>query len=438
MDRKMKVVWVCHFSNPEVREHLTLSYPWYERMARYLMHKKPTLGWLDYAIWNTNGIKEFKKFEDVELHVVSPASHISSNKQEFISDGIYYHFFKSDQETFSGRVMSIIKKGPRLKYNKSSKIINSYIKQISPDIIHIIGPENRDYSTFVFDCPKSIPVISQLDTLICEPSFLLGYPESTWPNWRKAAEVEKKVLKRSDYIGTEAIRFVQFLRKEVIPQGVFFDIDLATGFNYDDRSDGKEFDFVYFANSISKSLDLAIEAFAIAKKSFPGITLDVIGGCPSDYKQMIDDRIQKLGIADAITFEGRYNTHDEVIEQIRRSRFALLPFKVDYNPTTIPESMSCGLPVVSTMTGGTEKLYVNEDEVLLSPIGDHEAMARNMIRLISSDTLQLKLRDNGRRKIENDFNNTLRMKKWVEVYKSVLDHRNQGSPFPDKLLHHDR
>lgn len=40
-------------------------------VARKLLNK-PLSHWSDYAAWITNGIKEFEKINDVELHVVSP------------------------------------------------------------------------------------------------------------------------------------------------------------------------------------------------------------------------------------------------------------------------------------------------------------------------------------------------------------------------------
>ena len=42
-----------------------------------------------------------------------------------------------------------------------------------------------------------------------------------------------------------------------------------------------------------------------------------------------------FGIKDAVTFEGMLPTHDDVIAQIRKSRFALLPLRIDLTSGTI-------------------------------------------------------------------------------------------------------
>ncbi len=67
----MKVLWICHFSNPQLREKLNLSVNIIEVLTRKLL-KKPKKQWHDYAAWITNSIVEFEKFDDIELHVVSP------------------------------------------------------------------------------------------------------------------------------------------------------------------------------------------------------------------------------------------------------------------------------------------------------------------------------------------------------------------------------
>ena len=49
--------------------------------------------------------------------------------------------------------------------------------------------------------------------------------------------------------------------------------------------------------------------------------------------------------------------------------------------------MAYGLPVITTITPGTPKLNDNRESVLLSPIGNHQAMADNMIKLLENKDL---------------------------------------------------
>ena len=78
----MKVLWISNFSNPRVRESLNLQVNIFEVLARKLL-KKPKKQWIDHAPWITNGIKEFEKFDNIELHVVSLHYGISNKTETF-------------------------------------------------------------------------------------------------------------------------------------------------------------------------------------------------------------------------------------------------------------------------------------------------------------------------------------------------------------------
>ena len=209
-------------------------------------------------------------------------------------------------------------------------------------------------------------------------------------------------------------------------------MDLATGITVAKERKEKQFDFVYFAHGISKAFDFALEGFAIAVRQRPNITLDVVGSYSEDYKKQIDERIEQLGVKNNIFFEGEFASHEDVIQQILKSRYALLPFKVDANPTTIPEAMSCGLPVISTSTEGIAQLYNNEIDILLSDTGDHEALARNILRIIDDTLLSDSLRKNAFTRIMKD-SNTARMENWLNIYKAIQRNRTDGAIIDQSL-----
>ena len=96
-----------------------------------------------------------------------------------------------------------------------------------------------------------------------------------------------------------------------------------------------------------------------------------------------------------VIFCGPLPTHDDVIKQIRKSRFAILPLKIDLISGTIREAMANGLPVVTTITPATPKLNETRESVLLSEKGDFKAMAENMLWLINDNEVAIKLKKNS-------------------------------------------
>jgi glycosyltransferase involved in cell wall biosynthesis len=183
----------------------------------------------------------------------------------------------------------------------------------------------------------------------------------------------------------------------------------------------KEFDFVYFASNISKACDLALEAFGIAHQRHPEITLDVVGNYTETYMSQLSEIIAKYGISDCVRFEGKLPSHEDVMNQIRKSRFALLPLKIDLTSGTIRESMANGLPVLTTITQGTPNLNKDYPCVLLSEIGDHQKLADNMCSLLEDDNLVKTLKENGYKKASSKISNTEIVLQWVNEYRKTLN-----------------
>ena len=89
----MKVVWICHFSNQNVREKLPLSKMKLRNIIKTLLGKKIQQCYSDFAPWITNQIKEFEIIHGIELHVIVPHSGLKRFTHEFEMNHIYYHFF---------------------------------------------------------------------------------------------------------------------------------------------------------------------------------------------------------------------------------------------------------------------------------------------------------------------------------------------------------
>ena len=417
----MRIVWLCSFSNVQVREHLNIGIPkillWLYKKARG--HEPFTTS--DYGVWNTNAIKEFEKHEEVELHVISPCPFLRVRKQEFVLNRIHYHFFRDESSSLWKMVYKQITKPVNDKYIFNRHIIKELISNIKPDLIHLIGAENPRYSLALLDVPSTIPTIVQLQTLINDPDFKDNFPiDDTSYNYLSA--VENKIIQKADYIGTAAKKFIRIIRERIRPNAIILNLNLAVADNFNTTHQEKIFDFVYFASNINKACDVALEAFGLAYQKNSSITLDIVGGFTDDFKQKINVILNKYRLNDAVTFEGLLPTHEDVLKQIRKARFALLPLKIDLTSSTIREAMYNGLPVITTDTGdlGTQMLNNGYMCVLISPKSDVQAIADNMLLLLKDESLCETLRQNSYRRLNEELNNDLIVRDYVYAYKHIL------------------
>lgn len=413
--RKVKVVWLCNFSNIEIRSHLKFRNNLFERF----LFRRKSFFVSDYGKWNTNAINEFKKYSDIELHIVAPHKCLNSQMQEFESNGIYYHFYRPEDDSFLKKIYSRITKKFCL-HNQDAKNVVDLVEKINPDLVHCIGAENPWYSKACLLLPKNRILLTSLQTLLLDPDFYNNYPIDKL-SYDFRCGVERDVILRSNYICTKVDKFKKIILENIKPNANFLSLTLALSEEINIVSNEKKFDFVYFSANINKAVDLAIEAFGLVANKRPDVTLDIVGGYSSDFKYKLDLRLKELGIENRVFFEGHQQEHSDVIEKIRYSKYALLPLKIDIVSGTIREAICNGLPVVTTITPGTPRFNENRESVLLSEIGNHQALADNMLKLIDDVNFAEQLKLNAVKTMDEMYGNSNAMQEWRNCYYKIIE-----------------
>lgn len=423
MSKKIKVVWICSFSNPRVREHYTIKV---NPILRYILAKKgqQTGENMDSAIWNTNAITEFEKISEVELHIITPIRYLSKKEVRFSMNGNNYYFFREENSGLIRQLYHQLMTKHSSHFLKNRKIIKQLVAEIQPDIVHVMGAENPHYSLALLDVPENIPTIIQLQTLL---DRLVNVTTDKYEkiSFAYKAKLEREIILQADYIATVVDLFNEYIKKEIKPDAKLLNISLtmSNSISAETAHQVKIYDFVYFSVDISKAGDEALKAFAIAHKRNPKLTLNMVGGFRPEFRETLDLIIRENRLENNVFFEGKLPTREDVITQIRKSRYALLPLKIDLVPNTIREAVANGLPVITSITvGGTDTLNKDRESVLLSAQGDHKAMAQNMIALVESPELAKALIENAIiTDQENHSTNEQIIKKWVEAYRSIVE-----------------
>lgn len=410
MKTPLKVVWICRFSNEMVRGRLRF---------RSLLRKRGVFK--DYSVWVTNGIREIENCDDISLTVIFPHYGIRGNKQSFSSAGVDYICYRPEDDSFFYRIRRRLFKVREQDFLRTRALVAEAIRTIAPDYVHLIGAENPPYSICALDVPGNIPLIVSLQTLMNIPDFVEKYPISK-AEYEYRASVERRVLCRADYIATLIKYYRGIILKEIRPDAKFLGLLLPVGVEIDLTPSEKKFDFVFFAADVKKGGDDALTAFALLAKRHPEATLNISGGYTKAYKKDLDEKIERLGLAENVFVTGPKSTHAEVLAQIKLSRFAVLPQKGDMISGTIREAISCGLPVVTTITPQTPELNADRDSVLLSPDGDSQMMAENMNRLYEDPSLGSSLSAAALLTVQERYSNAAIIRRWRQVYLSPEDY----------------
>jgi glycosyltransferase involved in cell wall biosynthesis len=163
---------------------------------------------------------------------------------------------------------------------------------------------------------------------------------------------------------------------------------------------------------------LAPRVIAALVEEFPEITLSMVGRDKKDGSfQATRLMAGKLGVTAHMEFPGGI-AKSEVPLWLDQYDVFLNTTNIDNTPVSVMEAMASGLCVVSTNVGGIPYLLDDEEDALLVPPGDAEAMAQAIRRVLSDHGLAERLSRNARAKVER-FDLSAVASQWVELLETV-------------------
>ena len=415
---RMRITILCHFSNPLIREKIDLYPQWLHYRYR------------DFALWNTNIIEGLKKRDDIELHVISPHLGMRKKMQTFESDGVHYYFFRAELPHPFGLIENHLFPQSNRNFPRNRRSVKEIIADIKPDLVNLIGAENAYYSITALDIEK-IPLMVHLQTVYANPDrFKTGKVD------KKRWEVELLIFRKTPYMACTG-RMYYDLVKGYNPDAILFPRRWPASKFVDVPAVEKKYDFVYFARMLNKNkgFDNAIEAMGLFVKKHPEIRFLAVGARDSEWP-LYEQRIKELGLERNLEIHPPFPEYMDLLKYVKQAKFALLPITMDVLSGTILESINMGMPVVTCRTSGTPSLNEKRETVLISDIGDSEALAQNILRLYEDEALQEQLRENGRIYMkEREETNAHNIEVMVAQYKAVIDHYHNGTPIPKELLY---
>lgn len=165
---------------------------------------------------------------------------------------------------------------------------------------------------------------------------------------------------------------------------------------------------------VKRTFDV-IEIFERINRKVPSRLL-IVGDGP-DKSAMEAMCIQK-GIHEKVAFLGNSTEVDKIL---CFSDLFLLPSEKESFGLAALEAMACGVPVISSDTGGLPEVNEHGISGYLSKVGDVDDMARNAIGILSSDSELAKFKLQAK-KVAYKFNTKLIVPKYEAVYEQAMAH----------------
>jgi len=302
----------------------------------------------------------------------------------------------------------------KIKYVRTLVVSFFYIVRLlrmipNYDIIHVFS---ASYRSFIISPAPAILIARYLGKKV-----ILNY---------RSGECRDH-LSRQGWI---AIPIMRMADRIVVPSEYLVeelaDFDLEASYVYN-LVDLAQFEFerrekfaprIIVARNLQKVYNIyaSVRAFAIVKNRYPQALLTIVGS-GRDGKD-IRDFVKKEGIADVI-FAGRVERND-MARLYQEHDIFLNSSDIDNMPVSFLEAYASGLAVVSTAAGGIPHICKNGETGLLVARNDHEALAREMLRIIEDNGLGVHLTRSAKEECVRFTWPSVR-KGWHEIYTEVYD-----------------
>jgi len=170
-----------------------------------------------------------------------------------------------------------------------------------------------------------------------------------------------------------------------------------------------------------KGLTYLLDAAALLETRGVSCRMEIVGEGP--LRGALEAQRARLGLEESVEFVGTLPNH-VLMEKIALATAFVLPSvhaatgEMDGIPNVLIESLSLGVPVVSTSISGIPELVEDGVTGLLAPPNDAEHLADAIQRLISDPELQRRFGVEGRRRVESMFEMSRNAQELIEIYEA--------------------
>ncbi len=161
-----------------------------------------------------------------------------------------------------------------------------------------------------------------------------------------------------------------------------------------------------------------IKIFAQARQSVD-MKLVLIGDGPERHG--VENLIRELHLEDHISLLGK---QEGLADLIACADVFLLPSESESFGLAALEAMACGVPCVTSTAGGLAEVNIHGETGYLEAVGDTNAMAEDVVKILTDDNLRTKMGQNARRRSVDNFGSDAIVHHYLNYYQSVLDGKN--------------
>jgi glycosyltransferase involved in cell wall biosynthesis len=169
-----------------------------------------------------------------------------------------------------------------------------------------------------------------------------------------------------------------------------------------------------------KGIEYFLMAASEVLKTFPTLLFGIVGEGP--HRPALERSMKDLGIERNVVFTGPRSDMPNIYASFD---VFVLPSLEEGMPMTVLEALASGLPVIATKVGAVEKLvFPNQTGILVQP-GEAAGLAAALISLIGNPELRVRLGQNGRSLVQNEYSSSVMSQRYLRLYEELLNEKAQ-------------
>lgn len=211
---------------------------------------------------------------------------------------------------------------------------------------------------------------------------------------------------------------------EVIPMGV----DLKGLFTPDPRVERKTDELLFVGRLVEKKgVQFLLDAMPVVMEKHPTLRLVLAGSGPMEAE--LKQQARWLHLSEKIDFLGMV-TQARLPELYRTATLAIFPFIVAKSGDqegfglVQVEAMGCECPVIAGDLPAIHDIITHEENGLIFPSGNTQALADAIIKLLDDPELRARLAGEGRKSVVQRFDWEAIAGKYAMIYDMLILHRN--------------
>ncbi len=163
-----------------------------------------------------------------------------------------------------------------------------------------------------------------------------------------------------------------------------------------------------------------LDAVPIVASDCPGVRFVICGSGEIDRCRAV---CAERGTSGVVEFSG-YVVGAQKLAKYHDAHLFVLPSHFEGLPVSMIEAMFAGLPIVATPVGGIPDIIKEDENGFLVPVGDSDALAGRIIRLVKDPDLRRRIGQTNERKAFEMFDVPVICRELRRIYDDILSRKD--------------